>query len=407
MLLLALPARAQLQVGRKHQHEPERKYLVRVQRRLLELSRSDHGITPSGNADLSGFYYSPAFLSFDVQPFYDESRNNSTYQSVFQSSGLNGNVSLFSGSHFPGTVSYSKIYNSEGGFAVPGAGNFTTRGNSRQSCLGWGIRVPDFRISRSNSRTATTTVRCSGPMLTASFHARMFGVVASDKWAGFTLNGGYHYNTVHSLTPEFLVGEAAQTTDTSSNTFDFNVGHKLPFRGAFSASASKSDVNTQSETDKFNGSIDSVNSGVTFEPVRNLNLGVTAQYTNNLEGTLYQSAITTGEVLPTGLLNYSTHSVDINSQANYTLPTLHLNFVANADHREQSLMGTSLTANTLDEMGTYGNELLGRVSQCHRGRDADAGQRRQCFKLSGFLRQPVVHAKVWKLVLHRSRQLLA
>ena len=30
---------------------------------------------PSGNGDLSGYYYAPGFVSFDVQPFYNESRS--------------------------------------------------------------------------------------------------------------------------------------------------------------------------------------------------------------------------------------------------------------------------------------------------------------------------------------------
>lgn len=359
VLILALPAWAQLQVGENTSMNLNGNISFGYTGDYSNVTGSSHGMNPGGNADLSGFYYSPGFLSFDVQPFYDQSRNNSTVQSVFQSSGLNSNVSLFSGSHFPGTVSYSKTYNSEGGFSVPGVGNFTTRGNSDNLALGWGIRIPDYpnvSFLFTDGNNSSTVFGTDAP---ASFHAKLFGAVVSDKWAGFNFNGGFHHNTIRSLTPGFLVGEEPQTTDTSSNNYDFSVGHKLPFRGAFSAAASKSDVTSESSSDKFNGSIDSVTSGVTFEPARNLNLGVTAQYTNNLEGTLYQSVITTGGILPEGIFNYSTHSLDINSQANYALPKFHLNFVASADHRQQSMLGTSLSANTLDEMGTYGNELLG------------------------------------------------
>ena len=357
--MLALPARAQLQLGENTSMNLSGNLSFGYNGDYSNVGGSSHGLSPSGNADLAGYYYSPGFLSFDVQPFYDQSRSNSTVQSVFQSSGFNGSAALFSGSHFPGTVSYSKIYNSEGGFSIPGAGNFTTRGNSDNLSLGWGIRIPDlpnvsFQFTDGNSSSSVF-----GTSEDSSFHAKLFGVGASYKWAGFNLSGDYRHNTVHSLTPEFLVGEAPQTADTVSNTFDFNVGHKLPFHGAFSTSASKSDIRTVSTNDNFNGSIDAVNSGVNFEPVKNLNLGVTAQYTDNLEGTLYQSVITTGGNLPSGILDYSTHSLDINSQANYTMPALHLNFLANVDHREQSLMGASLSGNTFDEMGNYGNELLG------------------------------------------------
>ncbi len=43
---------------------------------------SDHSIFGAGAADLSGSYYNPNFLSFDVQPFYNQSRLNSTSQSL-------------------------------------------------------------------------------------------------------------------------------------------------------------------------------------------------------------------------------------------------------------------------------------------------------------------------------------
>ena len=38
------------------------------------LAGSDHSIVGAGTADLSGSYYNPNFLSFDIQPFYNQSR---------------------------------------------------------------------------------------------------------------------------------------------------------------------------------------------------------------------------------------------------------------------------------------------------------------------------------------------
>ena len=69
---------------------------------------SDHGITFGGNADLTGSYYDPNFLSFNVNPFYNQSRLNSTYASNSNATGINASAAIFSGSNFPGTVSYSE-----------------------------------------------------------------------------------------------------------------------------------------------------------------------------------------------------------------------------------------------------------------------------------------------------------
>ena len=358
-LLLALPARAQLQVGDNTSMNLSGNLSFGYTGNYSNLSSSDHGMTPSGNADLSGYYYNPGFLSFDVQPFYNQARDNSQYQSVFQSGGVTSNASIFSGSHFPGSVSYSKVYNAEGGLSVPGVGNLTTRGNSDNFALGWGIHIPDCPNVQFQFTDGSSNNSVFGTSADNTYRSKLFGVVVSDTLAGFDLSGGYHYNKTHAVTPEFLAGEGPVTTDGSSNTFDFAVEHKLPLHGAFSASAGRADVNTDSSGQQYNGTIDTVGSGVSFQPVTNLNVGVSEQYTNNLEGSLYQSVITSGGIVPSSLLDYSTHSLDLNSHANYTLPSKHLTFGVNADRREQEIFGTSASANTFSESVTYGADLLG------------------------------------------------
>ena len=80
---------------------------------------SDHGLNFGGTASLSGSYYTPNFLSFSINPYYNQSRANSASQSISDSSGVTASAFLFSGSHFPGSVSYSKTYNSLGTFGAP------------------------------------------------------------------------------------------------------------------------------------------------------------------------------------------------------------------------------------------------------------------------------------------------
>jgi hypothetical protein len=137
-IALAVPARAQLQLGNDVSMKANGNISFGYTADYSNLTGSDHTLSPSGNGDLSGYYYAPGFVSFDVQPFYNESRANSSYQSIFQSSGVNGTASIFSGSHFPGTVSYSKIYNSEGGLSIPGSWKPYDEGEQRQSGAGLG-----------------------------------------------------------------------------------------------------------------------------------------------------------------------------------------------------------------------------------------------------------------------------
>jgi len=103
---------------------------------------SDHNWILGGVATLSGSYYNPNFLSYNASVFVNQSRANSNYQSISNASGVNASVNLFSGSDFPGSVSYSKAYNSEGNYAIPGIANYVTHGNSDTFGINWSENIP-------------------------------------------------------------------------------------------------------------------------------------------------------------------------------------------------------------------------------------------------------------------------
>ncbi len=43
------------------------------------VANSDHSNIGAGVADLSGSYYNPNFLGFDISPFYNQSQVNSNF----------------------------------------------------------------------------------------------------------------------------------------------------------------------------------------------------------------------------------------------------------------------------------------------------------------------------------------
>ena len=104
---------------------------------------SSHSLSFGGSGTLSGFYYNPNFVSYNLTPFWNQSRDNSAYQSISSASGLNFDSSIFAGSHFPGSISYAKAYNSEGNYAIPGVANYTTHGDSTTFGINWAETLPD------------------------------------------------------------------------------------------------------------------------------------------------------------------------------------------------------------------------------------------------------------------------
>jgi hypothetical protein len=359
MLMLALPGWAQLQVGDNINMNLNGNLSLGYTDDFSNLVPSDHGITAGGDADFSGYYYNPGFVSFDVQPFYNQSRANSQFQSIFQSSGVGASASIFRGSNFPGTVSYSRTYNSEGGYSLPELGNLTTRGDGQNLGIGWGIRIPDYPNVSFRFMDGSTANSIFGTDAESTSHFETFGVDVTHKLAGFFLNGGYQYNTVHSLLPEFLSGEPAQTSDSSGGSYNFGVGHDLPLHGGFSAGFSRSDINSEYSGGSDNFAIDTFNAAANFQPIRNLSASVNTQYTDNLLGSLFQSIATAGGVVPAEFAQSTTHSLAVTGQTTYSLSALHLNLSAGADHQEQTVLGSSIASNAFHEMVNYGNTVLG------------------------------------------------
>ena len=174
------------------------------------LAGSDHSIVGAGTADMFGSYFNPNFLSFDIQPFYNQSRVNSTFQSLTAASGVNASARIFSGSNYPGSISYSTSFNSSGNFNVPGLANYTTHGNNDVLAITWGVHpedLPSLNLSFSNGNNEYSVY---GANARGTLHSDTFSVSSAYQVAGFSLNGGYQYSDSKTLTPEFLTGGLPQ-----------------------------------------------------------------------------------------------------------------------------------------------------------------------------------------------------
>jgi len=324
---------------------------------------SDHSAFGAGTADLSGSYYSPSFLSFDVQPFYNQSRLNSTFQSMTAASGVSASAKIFSGSNFPGSISYSTVFNSTGNFSLPGLANYTIHGNNDNLAIGWGIHVdnlPNVNLSFLRGDSAYSIYGANTP---GRMHNDMFSATTTYQIAGFKLNGGYQYSGIKTDIPEFLADELPEKSDTGANSFFFGVGHSLPAHGNIFASATRLDISTDygdtTSSDKYNTSIDTLSGGISFTPRAHLNLGGDTYYTDNLEGTLYNTLVTAGASLPQTESPQSSHSLSLTAYANYDMPAQHLNLHTFVEREQQSFLGEAFASDVYNGTVTYSNTLLG------------------------------------------------
>ena len=185
---------------------------------------SSHSLSFGGNGTLSGFYYDPNFLSFNLTPYYDQSRANSNFQSISAATGFDFSSGIFSGSHFPGSITFAKAYNSQGNFAVPGVADFTTHGNSTTFGINWSELLPNLPSLQFGYQQGSNDYSVYGTDDTGNSHHRSFNLRSGYLLEGFNLSAYYSNGASHSLIPQ-VVGNTAQpqTTNSDDSAFGFAV----------------------------------------------------------------------------------------------------------------------------------------------------------------------------------------
>src|SRR5512133_165917 len=120
LLFLVLSAAAQLNIGDNTNINLSGDVSFGYSGSFGDTIESGHGIGVGGQGQLTGSYYNPNFLAFRMEPYYNRSQSNSTFQSINNTSGVLGQVDLFRGSNFPGSISYGKSLDGTGQFGMPG-----------------------------------------------------------------------------------------------------------------------------------------------------------------------------------------------------------------------------------------------------------------------------------------------
>jgi len=358
ILLLVLPAAGQVKLGESSSNL-NGTLSTGYTGDYGNLINSSHSLTFGGAGTLSGYYYNPNFLSYAVSPYWNQGRENSVSQSISDASGVNVSTNIFSGSHFPGAVSYAKAYNSEGNYAIPGAANYTTHGNSDSLSIGWQAVVPGLPSVGANFQMGSSQYSIYGANGNGSTDSKNFGIHSSYTWRGFGLGAYFSLGDSHTDIPQVLSGSTESETSHSSNrNYGFTMGHALPVHGSFSSSFSSSYVDANYGDGSYNGTIDTYVASAGFQPTQKLHTSISTDYSTNLSGSLYESITSSGGVVTTPAPGQSSHSFDVTSSASYSVMA-NLSAQALADHREQSFLGLTYSSNSYGGGLTYWRILWG------------------------------------------------
>src|SRR5208282_1170254 len=108
----------------------------------------------------------------------------------------------------------------------------------------------------------------------------------------------------------------------------------------------------------YNGTIDSYVANASFQPTQKFHFAVGTNYTDNLEGTLYQATTVSGGLITPPSPNEQSSAFDLQANANYQI----VNSLAaglSADRRQQYYQGKSYSSDAYGEALTYTHGLLG------------------------------------------------
>jgi hypothetical protein len=313
---------------------------------------SSHGLDFGLNGELNGFYYNPNFLSFSATPYINQSRNDSSFQSLTGASGINGTANFFTGSNYPGTISYRYDTNSTGTFGLLGQPDFTTHGRGQGLSIGWSALVPDLPTLSVGYSQGSGSGTIFGTDEKTSSNNRTFNLHSTYSIEGFRLNGFYDHINYNSRYPQFLTGLPDSVSESSGHDYGFGATHALPWNGTFYTNFTRtnftSDFFTQnSSRSNFADNIE--NAGANFHPLQKLSLFVSESYVSNLSGYFNQSLTDTG-VVPVNFGSGS-HSTTVGGGATYQF-TNYLYGQAQATHYDQYYFGQGFT-------GTYVSGSVG------------------------------------------------
>jgi hypothetical protein len=357
LLLLAAPAGAQLKYG-DFTSTLNGTVSSGYTADFGNLTASDHGWTAGGTANVGGSFYNPNFLTYGGSVYLNQSHANSDFQSISNSSGASFSSTVFGGSKFPGAISYSKGYDSEGNYGIPGVSDYVTHGNNDEFGVTWGMNLPNkpslsagYQLGNSNY-----SIYGSNDLGNSSFHS--FNARSSYDFAGFSLTAFYDNGGSHSLIPQVISGQTNSEVQSDSSGFGAGISHRLPAEGAVSANVNCSTWNTGYEGATSTGSVDTADLFTSFHPAQKLTLTGSVEYSDNLAGQLIEAITSQGAAAPADLGNQTSYSLDSQATAAY-MATEYLQTTVFIERRSQYFEGENYGSNSYGGSASFSHRLRG------------------------------------------------
>lgn len=347
--VLAIPARAQLKVGDDFSSTLNG-YLGIGYSGSWDNQGTGHGLYNSAAGQWAGYYYNPNFLSFAVRPYYNRNQDNGSFGSVLRDTGVDLSTNWFGGSHFPGTIAFSKAFTNGSQYGLPTTVGLSSDTSTRDFSISWSELVPDYpslTATFSDSATSSTLLGETGTTDTAS---RTYSLLSNYKIDGWQLLGFLNHQHIGLTLPLFLSPDNSRT-DSTNTSYGISAAHRLPFSGMFQADYNRSNYASDTETYRNHGNTDTADAIASFQPAEKFTIYGQVRYTGNLIGALQQSLVTSGAI-PFTTSDETSHGLLLRTYGTYNLGH-GFNLIGYGSRQTQTFAGTDYHNNQIGGTLTY------------------------------------------------------
>ncbi|HVN21086.1 MAG TPA: hypothetical protein VMU05_20030 [Dongiaceae bacterium] len=312
----------------------------------LNQGNSSHSNGIDGNANLTGSYYNPNFLNFNLDPFYTRTAGSSVFGNLTNASGVTSNVNLFSGSRFPGTVSYNRVMNSTSQFGVPGSDiGLAQHTNTQGWAVGWSELVPGAPTLTANFAVNHDVNSILGVDGNNDVTNHTLNLLSTYKWRGYRTTGQYIHRTTDSDFTEAIEGLRPVHTNNSSNDFGATLQHPLPWAGSFGLSWNHLNYDyayQDSYSSSNSGASTTVNANASFHPIDKLGVSFNGNYNSSLLGNIPGPLLDSSAVL--NLKTLGTFRSELVGTDVFYQVCKYLNVHGDVNHLRQTFLGQTYEA---------------------------------------------------------------
>ncbi len=308
---------------------------------LQEPSTHDTGV--NGNLNTSGFYYNPAFLSFQANTYYERADSSADSVSLSNAKGFTTGASIFGGSPDPGYVSFGQNWGQSSTYGLAGLGaGLNSTNNNRDFAVNWLFRNLPVKNLAVYFTDNVNNVDIPGIGVSNNSNTKGFGAASSGyNIAGFSLGGGYQHSMGDS-TSDLSGTDETISGSGSSDVFHVVTSRALPWQSSVTLSAYRIMTRSSSEGDRSDGASNEFDASINSHVWR-LPLSGSISYNDNVYQSVLQQLNASGQLVYISEDTPKIGALNMNLFSSYTLP--HQIFVTGyISHQEEFVTGESVSA---------------------------------------------------------------